>query len=528
MLIKIENGVIIDGTGSNGYIGSVAIKDKLIIGVGTAPDLAYDLVLNANGKVISPGFIDTHSHSDLMVFEDPRILPKIMQGITTEVLGQDGVSMAPLPEKYIDVWRRNISGMDGYSDKIDWKYKTTKGYLKLLESVKPSSNLCYLVPHGNIRMEVMGLENRLPTKEEIEKMKDVLQREMESGAIGMSTGLIYTPCTYADTEELIELCKVVNQYNGIFVTHQRSEGDNIIQSMEETFEIGRKSGVKVHFSHFKICSKKAWDKADYLVEMIHKAEKEGIEVSFDQYPYIAGSTTLGVILPPWAHDGGNDKLMERLKNPIEREKMTEDIKTNTNWDNFIDFAGFDKIFITSVTKKENEKFLGKSLLEVAKMKNKDPYNSSYDLLLDEKNSVGMVDYYGTEENVKTFIKCDEMNLCTDGLLGPGKPHPRVYGSFPRFLRKYCREEKTVTLEQAIRKMSGKAADTFNIKQRGYIKEGYYADIVIFDPDTIKDVATFENPIAFPIGIDYVLVNGTIEVEKGKHTGKRNGLVIYRK
>ncbi|WP_058484977.1 N-acyl-D-amino-acid deacylase family protein [Defluviitalea phaphyphila] len=527
MLTKIENAIIIDGSGEKSYKGSIAIQDDLIIGVGNVPDLTYDIVIDAKGKVVSPGFIDTHSHSDLMVFEDPRILPKIMQGITTEVLGQDGISMAPLPEKYIDVWRRNISGINGYSDKIDWNYKTTKGYLKLLYNVKPGSNLCYLIPHGNVRMEVMGLDDRPATEQEIEKMKDVIRREMESGAIGMSTGLIYTPCTYANTKELIELCKAVKEYDGIFVTHQRSEGNNIIKSMEETFEIGEKSGVKIHFSHFKICSKKLWDKAEYLIEMIHKAEKEGISVSFDQYPYIAGSTTLGVILPPWVHDGGNDKLMERLKDPVEREKITEDIKTNTEWDNFIDFAGFDKIFITSVTKKENEKFLGKSLLEIAEMQGKDPYNASYDLILDEQNSVGMVDYYGTEENVKLFIKCEEMNLCTDGLLGPGKPHPRVYGSFPRFLRKYYREEKIISLEEAIRKMTGKAADTFNLKKRGYLKKGYYADLVIFDPNTIADVATFENPIAFPVGIDYVFVNGIIEVENSNHTGKRNGSVIYR-
>jgi len=525
MLIKIENAVIIDGSGKEKYTGSLAIKDNLILSVGTVPDLEYDTIIDIKGKVLSPGFIDTHSHSDLMVFEDPKILPKIMQGITTEVLGQDGVSMAPLPKKYIDIWRRNISGMDGYSDSVNYDYETTKGYLNLLESAKPSSNLSYLVPHGNIRMEVMGLENRPATKNELEKMKDIVRREMKGGAIGMSTGLIYIPCAYAQTEELIELCKAVAEFDGIFVTHQRSESDNIVASMKEIFEVGRASGVKVHFSHFKICSKKVWDKADELINMIHEAEQEGIRVSFDQYPYIAGSTTLGVILPPWAHDGGNDKLMERLQDPEQREKMTKAIKTETEWDNFIDFAGFDKIVITSVTKKENERFLGKSLAEIAQMQGKDPFNSSYDLLLDEKNSIGMVDYYGTEDNVKAFMQCDEMNLCTDGLLGPGKPHPRVYGSFPRFLRKYCKEEKVVSLEHAIRKMTGKAADTFCLKNRGYLREGYYADLVVFDPNTISDVGTFTDPIAYPKGIEYVFVNGIKTVENGKHTGARNGSII---
>ena len=286
-------------------------NDKIVkIGnIDTTEDME---VIDATGLVVAPGFIDTHSHSDLQILVDPEVRPKIMQGITTEVLGQDGISMAPLPPQYISPWRKNLAGLDGDSDEIDWNYQTTEGYLKMLEHVKPGLNECYLVPHGKIRMEAMGLENRLPNEEELEKMRQITRREMEAGAIGLSTGLIYMPCAYSESKEIIEMCKVVAEYDGRFVIHQRSEADTILDSMEEVIKIGRESGVKIHYSHFKVCGKKNWDKIDDVVRLLETAEKEGIDVSFDQYPYVAGSTMLGVILPPWVHDGGTDKVLERL------------------------------------------------------------------------------------------------------------------------------------------------------------------------------------------------------------------------
>lgn len=242
------------------------------------------------------------------------------------VLGQDGISMAPLPKQYISPWRKNLAGLDGDSDDIQWDYETTENYLKMLEEVKPAPNECYLVPHGNIRMEAMGLENRLPNEEELEKMRQITRREMENGAVGLSTGLIYMPCAYSESKEIIEMCKVVAEYDGLFVIHQRSEADTILDSMKEVIEIGRQSGVQVHFSHFKVCGKKNWDKMDEVMELLEQAKKEGIRVSLDQYPYVAGSTMLGVILPPWAHDGGTDQLLKRLQDPELRQKMIYDIE----------------------------------------------------------------------------------------------------------------------------------------------------------------------------------------------------------
>lgn len=526
----IRNGFIIDGSGSPGYQADVLLNGCMIQKIGTAEaiEITEDMeLLDATGLVVAPGFIDTHSHSDLRVLVEPEVLPKVMQGITTEILGQDGISMAPLPKKYIGPWRKNLAGLDGDSDEIDWNYETTEHYLRMIEAVKPGLNECYLVPHGNIRMEAMGLENGLPNKEQLEAMCRITRREMEAGAIGLSTGLIYMPCAYSESEELIEMCKVVAEFDGSFVIHQRSEADTILDSMMEVIKIGRESGVKIHYSHFKVCGKKNWDKVDQVMELLEKAKSEGIRVSFDQYPYVAGSTMLGVILPPWVHDGGTDQVLKRLASPELRKKMVYDIENGIpGWDNFVEFAGLDQIFVTSTKTKKNRDAIGLSLIELGTLRGKNPYDAAFDLLLEEENAVGMVDFYGTEEHVIRIMKRPEMNACTDGLLG-GKPHPRVYGAFPRILGKYVREDKALTLEEAVYKMTGKPAKTFRMTGRGEIKEGYVADICIFNRDTVIDKGTFIDPIQYPEGIEYVIVGGVVAVSKGKPTGIRNGAVLRK-
>ncbi|WP_294372690.1 amidohydrolase family protein [uncultured Clostridium sp.] len=534
MALLIKNAKIIDGSGNKAYDGAVYIEKEKIEKILTGKNEIQKFedkankIINADGLICAPGFIDTHSHSDLEVLSKPQLLPKLHQGITTEVLGQDGVSMAPLPIQYIEPWKKNIAGLDGKNDDIDWTYKDSEHYLNMIEKVKPALNECYLLPHGNVRMEAMGLEDREATKEEIQKMCEITRREMEAGCVGLSSGLIYMPCAYSKTEEIIEMCKVVKEYNGLFVVHQRSEADTILDSMEEIVRIGKESGVHIHFSHFKVCGKINWDKLDEMFEILDDAEKENIEVSFDQYPYIAGSTMLGVILPPWVHDGGTDKLVERLKDEELRRKMKKDIIDGIpGWDNFIQFAGTEGIYITSVVSEKNQDVVGLSLDELGEKRGKEALDATFDLLLEEKNAVGMVDFYGVEEHVKRIIKRPEMNACTDGLLA-GKPHPRVYGSFPRILGKYVREEKVISLEEAVYKMTGKAAKAFNMKNRGFIKEGYFADITIFNPETIIDKGTFTEPEQYPEGIEYVLVNGEVALEKGKVSEDRNGKIIRRK
>lgn len=528
MRTLIQNGWIVDGTGSPRHKGDIVIENDRIDAVGGAVrDGEFDLVIDAEGLIVAPGFIDTHSHSDLEVMVNPYVEAKIRQGVTTELLGQDGISMAPLPKRYISPWRKNLAGLDGDSDEVGWDYETTDGYLRALEEKGVGLNESYLVPHGNVRMEAMGLDNRRPTADELERMRAIVRREMEVGAFGLSTGLIYMPCAYAETAELIELCKVVAEFDGAFVVHQRSEADTILTSMEEVIEIGRRSGVKIHFSHFKICGKKNWHLIDQVLELLDKAAAEGIRTSFDQYPYVAGSTMLGAILPPWAHDGGTDKLMERLRSRDLRVRMFADIERGiSGWDNFVDFAGLDQIFVTSVKTEANEDAVGKSLEELGALRGKAPLDAAFDLLLAEENAVGMVDFYGQEEHVSRFLTRPEQNVCTDGLLG-GKPHPRVFGSFPRVLGKYVREEKALTLEDAIRKMTQKPAEVFGFDRRGVLKAGNYADVVVFNADTIIDKGTFVDPVQFPVGIEHVLINGQVVLSAGACVRGAAGRVLRK-
>ncbi|HWR07040.1 D-aminoacylase [Sporomusa sp.] len=523
----IKNGLVVDGTGQKGFAAAIAIEGQRITAIGEIAGQAGDKIIDAAGLVIAPGFIDTHSHSDLKVLVNPYIEPKIRQGVTTEVLGQDGISMAPLPLEYISPWRKNLAGLDGDSDDIDWTYETTDGYLAMLEKQGIGLNESYLVPHGNIRMEAIGLSNCQPNAAEVQKMCDITRREMAAGAYGLSTGLIYMPCAYSETQEIIELCKVVAEYDGVFVVHQRSEADTILSSMAEIIEVGRQSGVKVHFSHFKVCGKKNWQYIDKVLQLLEQAQAEGIRISFDQYPYVAGSTMLGVILPPWVHDGGTDKLLERLQDPELRRRMIYDIEHGLpGWDNFVDFAGLDQIFVTSVKTSANEDLIGKNLLEIGQVRGKDPYQAVFDLLYEEENAVGMVDFYGQEEHIIRFLTRPEQNVCTDGLLA-GKPHPRVFGSFPRVLGKYVREEQALPLEAAIAKMTAKPAAVFGFKERGLLKAGFYADIVVFNPATVNDQGTYVDPVQYPVGIEHVLINGQHVLAYGQYNKILAGKVLRR-
>jgi N-acyl-D-amino-acid deacylase len=527
MKYLIKNGQIIDGTGKERFAGDLLIENERIAAIGVIEATDVDQIFDARGKIVAPGFIDTHSHSDLQVLLSPYIEPKIRQGVTTELLGQDGISMAPLPARYISTWRKNLAGLDGDSDTIDWSYETTDGYLKLLEKQGVGLNEAYLVPHGNVRMEAMGLSNRTPTASELQKMCDITDREMQAGAYGLSTGLIYMPCAYSGLSEIVALCKVVAKYDGVFVVHQRSEADTILESMEEILEIGRQSSVKLHFSHFKVCGRKNWRFIEPVIALLDKAKAEGLRVSFDQYPYVAGSTMLGVILPPWVHDGGTDQLLKRLEDADLRQKMIYDMEHGLyGWDNFVDFAGLDQIFVTSVKSQKNRDLIGKNLVEIGQIRQKDTYEAVFDLLYEEENAVGMVDFYGIEEHVTRFMCRPEQNVCTDGLLG-GKPHPRVYGSFPRVLGKYVREEKALTLESAIYKMTGKPAAVFGFKDRGMIQIGNFADLVIFDPDVIMDRGTFIEPIQYPDGIQAVFINGELVLQQGIYEKKCPGKVLRR-
>ncbi|HBF38356.1 MAG TPA: D-aminoacylase, partial [Firmicutes bacterium] len=407
MKLLIKDGLVVDGTGKPGFCGDLLIEKGRIIHIGHFPEQECDRVISAAGQVVAPGFIDAHSHSDLEVFVDPYLESKVRQGITTEIIGQDGVAAAPVGKNSYS-YQENLARITGDYQGVTWNWQTVDDYWKRLETQGIGPNLMNLVPHGNVRMEVLGLENRKPDSSEIRQMQEVLKRDLKAGAAGLSTGLIYPPCSFADTQELIALCKVVADSGKIFAVHQRSEADDILASMCEVIEIARESGVKAHFSHFKVCGRENWVRAEQMVTLLNQAREDDIAVSFDMYPYTAGSTTLSVALPPWALEGGMVATLGRLKDSKSRRLMSHDIQSGLpGWDNLLKFAGIDGIFITSVRTIQNQNYIGKSLAEIAKLRNQDPVEAVFDLLLAEELKVGMIDYHSSEDNLIRFLQRPE-------------------------------------------------------------------------------------------------------------------------
>ncbi|QFT87710.1 N-acyl-D-glutamate deacylase [Bacillus sp. THAF10] len=523
----IRNGKVIDGTGSPWYYADIAVTEGKIVKIGKLTAFQAREEYDAKNKVVSPGFIDMHTHSDLVILDQPMIEAKVRQGITTDLLGQDGIAAAPLPDQYVSAWRKNLAGLDG-TPPITWDWRTVDEYLTKIEENKPSYNVAVLAPHGNIRMEVMGLENRPATPEEIKQMQVVLRRSLEEGAVGLSTGLIYPPCCFAEMEELEALCQVIAEYGVPLVIHQRSEGDEILESMQELIDMMKRCGAHLHFSHLKNCGKENWHKTPDLLRLIDQARTDGLEVTFDQYPYTAGSTMLSAILPPWAHDGGSDMMLERLADEDLRKRMISEMATALKgWDSMSKWAGWDGIIITSVETTEKQYCVGKTITQIAQIEKKeDCAEVALDLILHEKNGVGMIDFVMNEESVKMILAHPSGTIGSDGLLG-GEPHPRAYGSFPRILGKYVREEKVLPLEEMIRRMTSQPARIIGLQDRGIIREGLVADLVIFDSDTIIDHATYEKPRQFSTGIELVVVNGEIIIQGEETRVKPAGKVLRR-
>ncbi|MDR2056658.1 MAG: D-aminoacylase [Desulfovibrio sp.] len=512
MRIRFDNAQIYDGTGSAPFRGSVLVDSGRIAAIvrdGSKPEAGR--VIDTEGLALSPGFIDAHGHTDLLILEEAMPWAKLRQGVTTEIFGQDGLSLAPLPFEHIGVWRDNLAQIEGRSEAMDWKFRDTAGYLDLLEKRGIGINAAYLVPHGNLRLEVMGMAARVATDTEIAAMGDVLQRELDGGGIGLSTGLLYLPSVHADVREMTELCKVAARNKVPFAIHQRSEGDGILASMEEAIAVARGSGVHLHFSHFKLCGGGRYNEPLFpkMLRLIEEAEAEGIPVTFDQYPYAAGSTLFGSILPPFTREKGIKAMLEGLRDPAYRRRVIEEINAPPGgWDNFVAFCGLDGIFIANVRSAKNRDAVGKNMRELGEMRGACPLEAAMDLIVEEENNVTMIDFYGKEEQVEELMRRPEMCAATDGLL-LGTPHPRAYNAYARFLGEYVRERKVMPLEQAVRKMTAKPAEIFAIPERGQLREGYFADIVAFDPATVKDIGTFADPRRHPQGIALVMVNGAV-------------------
>jgi N-acyl-D-amino-acid deacylase len=521
--ILIKNGKIIDGTGNPWLAADVAIAEGKIARIGQLSDAQAERVINAGGKFVCPGFVDGHSHSDLMILDNPTADQKIMQGITTENVGLDGMSVAPIRKKDISGWRRHLAGLAGDPD-VGWNWESFGEYLDAIDARRVATNLCSYVGLGTIRLMVMGMDGRAASRDEIEQMKRIAAEAMEQGARGISAGLIYPPSQYQSAQEIIEIAKVVRRYDGIFDVHMRSEADGIAGAIEEVLEISRQSGIPLLITHFKIRGKKNWGKAPALLKMLEDARREGVDVTVAQYPYTAGSTILHAVIPPWYHTKGPDHLIAMLRD--DREPIKKDIRERMDWENFSAIVGWDKIFVTSVVSEANKCFEGQHIAEIAEARGcKDPVDAAMDLLVEENLAVGMVNFGLSEADVVEIMKSPTVSIITDGLLGGGKPHPRTYGTCPRILGRYVREQKVLTWEEAVRKMTSLPAQKLRLKGKGLLAEQYDADIVVFDPETVIDTSTYENPRTFPKGMDWVIVNGTIVVENGTHTGARTGKTI---
>ena len=507
--VLIRGGIIIDGTGNIGFRGDVAIEgNRLRILRGDTSSIQAANTINTSGCIVAPGFIDVHTHSDLIALSEPLNEPKIMQGISTEVLGLDGIGYAPLSGKNLETMLLYYSGLNGHPN-LDYNWSSIADYLQQFYH-KTSGNVAYLIPNSCLRAEAVGWKDRPATKEEIRVMQDMIRRGMAEGAVGLSTGLSYPPGVFATTEELTELCKTVAECGGVYVTHVRYDlGDHIFDGFREAVTIGSRSGCPVHISHYA-ASISLQGQTDRMLQFIDDSRTSGVDLTFDAYPWEAVSTTLHDMVPLWARDGGPYALLERLKNKDDRAKMH---------DEFIRLVQAERGMVISAVKTERNRWCeGLMATEVADRLNKDLCDALCDLMIEEDLEVSYFSFTGDMNDVKVIMKHPAHMFISDGLRIGGMPNPRTYGSYPKVLGQFVRDERVLSMEQAIRKMTSFPAQRFGLISRGILRDDMKADIVVFNPVTVSCTATFAAPKQFPLGIEYVFVNGKLVVEKGKHTG----------
>lgn len=525
--ILILNGRIIDGTGNPWFRSDVGIRGEKIAAVGMLRGATARRTIDAEGNIVSPGFIDMLGQSELMLLVDNRALSKISQGITTEVTGE-GESAAPVNERILAEWK---PFMDKYGVKVDWK--DFDGYFRRLEQHKTAVNLATFVGATQLREYVIGFENREPTQQELEQMKELVRQAMQQGALGLSTSLVYAPAVYAKTSELIALAKVAAEFGGIYATHIRDESDKAIQAILEAGDIGREANIPVQIWHLKVSGKRNWGKMPEIIKQINLLRKGGVDMTADLYPYVAGATGLSATMPGWALEGGSAQLLERLKDPMVRGNIRAQLESEKfDRQNFYRDSGPEGILISNISNPNLKHYEGRRLSEIAAEQKKHPTEALFDLLVADSARTGAIFFMMNEEDVKialaqpwTSFNTDYNGVAMDGPLSTGKPHPRAYGAFPRILGKYVREETLMPLEEAIRKMTSLAANRVGLKERGILKPGFYADVVIFDPAKVTDKATFDNPHQYSEGIKLVMVNGQPVWENGKFTGNLPGKVL---
>lgn len=527
--VLIKNGIIVDGSGTPPYVGSVAINADTIVAVGNLTARGK-LEIDATGLVVAPGFINTLSWATESLIQDGRSKSDIMQGVTLEVFGE-GWSMGPLSKNLKnELQLPNAQGDIKYE--IDWN--TLDEYLQSLVSRGISPNVASFIGATTVRINHIGYENRPPTTDEMNSMKQMVREAMEDGALGVGSSLIYAPAFYSSTEELIELSKVASEYDGLYISHMRSEGNRLLQSIDELITIADKADIRAEIYHLKMSGKENWSKYDEVIRKIDSARVAGLSITTNMYTYIAGATGLDASMPPWVQEGGYDKWAERLQDPAIRRRVLKEMTTPTDkWENLMYAAGTpDNLLLVGFKNDSLRHYTGKTLTEVAEIHGKSPEETAMDLVVADGSRVGTVYFLMSEENIKKQVALPYMSFGSDaGSLSPegvflnSSTHPRAYGNFSRLLGKYVREEKIISIEEAVRKLTSLPATNFKIKKRGSLTEGFYADLAIFNPETIQDHATFAEPHQLSTGMIHVFVNGEQVLKNGSHTGALPGRVV---
>lgn len=527
--VLIKNGQIVDGSGEVSYKADIGINADTIAAIGSLQKATGALEIDASGLVVAPGFINMLSWAVTSLIEDGKSQGDIRQGVTLEVFGE-GWSMGPLNEAM------KKEGLAAQGDiKYDIEWTSLREYLDFLVKKGISPNVASFIGATTLRIYTIGYEDRVPTTDELDSMKLMVSQAMQEGALGVGSSLIYAPAFYSSTEELIELCKVAAEYDGMYISHMRSEGGKILESLDELIKIAAEANIRAEIYHLKQSGKANWDKYDDVVAKIDSARNAGLQITTDMYTYIAGATGLDAAMPPWVQEGGYDKWAERLQDPEIRERVIKEMTTPTDeWESLMQAAESSDNILLIGFKNDSLKYLaGKTLTEVANMRNLSPEETALDLVIQDGSRVGTVYFLMSEENVKKQIALPYMSFGSDaesaapeGVFLKSSTHPRAYGNFSRLLGKYVRDEKVITLEDAIYKLTSLPASNLKIKNRGALKTGYYADVAIFNPDKIQDHATFENPQQFSTGMVHVFVNGTQVLKDGEHTGELPGQVVH--
>ena len=521
--VIIRNGRIVDGTGNPWYRADVAIEGEAITAMGRVTEDA-GTVIDAEDRVVCPGFIDMHAHPDLTLFYKDVEDYKLRQGITTEVGGNCGFTAAPLSPETSDGLKKYTAFITPPSG-VTWHWRTFSDYLAAVNASNPSTNLVPLLGQGTVRIAVLGFEQRPPTDQELARMESLVDEAMQAGAFGLSTGLVYVPGAYCETEEIVALARVASRYGGIYATHMRNEGDRLMDSIEESITIGREANIPVQISHHKSMGKANHGRVTESLALIQRTRDQGLDITVDQYPYSASSTTLQAVLPTWSQEGGVDEVVRRLTDPETRGRIRQEAVSPTGETRMGGMV--EEILITEVKTQANRRFIGHTVKEIGDLRNQEPVDVVLDLLVEEECGVGMVNFSMADSDIGTVMAHPVTMIGTDGIYQTGNPHPRVYGTYPRILGRYVREQGLLSLEAAVRKMTSFPAQKLGLRNKGVLRPGADADVVIFNPETVIDKAEYRDSHQYPVGIDYVLVNGRISVSEGEFTGVTPGRVVPR-